>query len=193
MRGWDVQSWAKSTGKRVSGRWLLALVALAFALPEGSALSSMENAHSAVLSSSHSRREISVDGRIFREIRDPHSGMCWLLVRDEAHPGGPGRLVLAEETSPLQSGDRQALNRAESRQAAESFTGTSVPVIRAGDRLIVEEETPVIAARLEAVALGPAAVGGEFEVRLKMGGKVMRAVAQGPGRAALQSEREAQP
>jgi flagella basal body P-ring formation protein FlgA len=64
------------------------------------------------------------------------------------------------------------------------------PVIRAGDRLVVEENTAVIEARLEAVALGPAALGSSFDVRLKLGGKVARAVALAPGRAAFQAHAE---
>jgi hypothetical protein len=67
------------------------------------------------------------------------------------------------------------------------------PVIRAGERLIVEESTPVVEARLEAVSLGPAAVGSPLDVRLKVGGKVVRAVALGPGRAALRAETGVRP
>ena len=55
--------------------------------------------------------------------------------------------------------------------------------------VIVEEHTAVVEARLEAMALGPAAVGGAFRARLRMGGKVVRAVALGPGRAVLEPER----
>jgi flagella basal body P-ring formation protein FlgA len=58
---------------------------------------------------------------------------------------------------------------------------------------MVEEHTPIVEAHLEAVALGSAAVGEEFDVRLRVGGKVLRAVALGPGRAELQAERKAQP
>ena len=39
--------------------------------------------------------------------------------------------------------------------------------------------------RLEAVALSPATVGSPFNVRLTMGGRIVRAVALGPGRAVL--------
>ena len=55
------------------------------------------------------------------------------------------------------------------------------PVIHAGDVLIVEEHTAVVEARLEAVALGPAAAGAIFRARLKIGGKVVRAVAVSAG------------
>jgi flagella basal body P-ring formation protein FlgA len=55
----------------------------------------------------------------------------------------------------------------------------------------VEESSPVVEARLEAVALGPAVVGSAFNVRLKIGGKIVRALALAPGRAALALEMEA--
>jgi hypothetical protein len=61
-------------------------------------------------------------------------------------------------------------------------------VIHAGDRLIVEENTAVVESRLEAVALGPAVVGSPLDARLKVGGKVVRAVALGRGRAAFLAE-----
>lgn len=59
------------------------------------------------------------------------------------------------------------------------------PVILAGDRIVVEESSGVVEARLAAIALGPAKGGESFKVRLAIGGKVLRATALGPGRAAL--------
>ena len=53
---------------------------------------------------------------------------------------------------------------------------------------MVEEHTPVVDARLEAVALNPAMAGSVFNVRLSVGGRTMRAVALGPGRAVLEGE-----
>lgn len=63
-----------------------------------------------------------------------------------------------------------------------------IPVIRAGDLLVIEESTTVADARLEAVALGPATAGSPLNVRLKIGGKVVRAIALSPGRAAFARE-----
>ncbi len=114
-----------------------------------------------------------------REIDDPHTGDRWLLLRDRGHPGGPGRLVLAarpgiEPVSVRTAGGEQ--------QAISATQGTPFhPVIHAGDQLIVEEHTAVVEARLEAVALGPAAQGAVFKARLKIGGKVVRAVAVSAG------------
>ena len=123
-------------------------------------------------------------GEIVREIDDPHSGARWLLERNADHPGGPGLLVLAEG------------GRNPGRQDKARFEPSGVDprtVIRAGERLIVEENTPVVEARLEAVALGPAVIGSVLDARLKIGGRVVRAVALGPGRAELQPEAEARP
>jgi flagella basal body P-ring formation protein FlgA len=62
------------------------------------------------------------------------------------------------------------------------------PVIFAGDRLVVEEHTARADAVLEARALSSAAPGAAFNARLTVGGRVVRAVALGPGHAALQPE-----
>jgi hypothetical protein len=62
------------------------------------------------------------------------------------------------------------------------------PILHSGDRLIVDEHTAVVDAQLEAVAMGPAAAGGSLNVRLAIGGRVVRAVATAPGRAVLQEE-----
>jgi flagella basal body P-ring formation protein FlgA len=66
-------------------------------------------------------------------------------------------------------------------------------VIRSGDRLIVEEHTDVVDARLVGRALNSVALGSVFNVRLAIGGKVVRAVALGPGRAALKQETGVRP
>jgi hypothetical protein len=132
-----------------------------------------------------------VPGQVIREIDDPFNGARWLLVRDEETPAGPRRLLLVES-------GRNSLRQLKA-------VGTLVhgapgvepalfrPVIRAGDRLVVEENTAVVEARLEAVALGPAAVGSPLEVRLRIGGRVVRAVALAPGRAALAAQTEGRP
>jgi hypothetical protein len=117
-----------------------------------------------------------------REILDPHTGARWLLERDASHPGGPGRLVLGAAGSASSP-----------RSVAGPKPAGLPPSIHLGDRLIVEEDTPVVSAWLEAVALGPALAGEGFMVRLRIGGKVMRAVALGPGRAVFALESEARP
>jgi hypothetical protein len=122
-------------------------------------------------------------GEIVREIDDPHTGERWLLLRNDQVPGGPGRLVLVHRNEP-----GGAVRQAVGRVAAEAGATPVPPVIRSGDRLIVEEHTAVVDAVLEARALAPAAAGSALAVRLTIGGRVVRAVALGPGRAALQPE-----
>ena len=113
---------------------------------------------------------------VFREIDDPHSGVRWLLLRDAKNPGGPGRMVRTGSSSLSQSGQ-------EKRKVGTE--APLVPVIRPGDKLIVEEHTATVEAHLEGVALGTARAGSPLEVRLRIGGKVVRAIALAPGRAAL--------
>lgn len=122
-------------------------------------------------------------GQLVREIDDPSTGERWLLVRNERDPGGPGRLVLAGTGRNGMDGARE---RVQSR--GQDQEPLALPVIRLGDRLVIEEHTAVIDAVLEARALDTAARGSTLDVRLTIGGKVMRAVALGPGRAELQPE-----
>lgn len=120
-------------------------------------------------------------GQIVREIDDPGTGDRWLLLRNDQVPGGPGRLVLV-------GGSRRQLGRFSAPLAGTGADAHALPVIRAGDRLIVVEHTAVVDAVLEARALNPAVRGAALDVRLTIGGRVMRAVALGPGRARLQPQ-----
>jgi hypothetical protein len=114
--------------------------------------------------------------QVMREINDPASRKRWLLVRDEKHPDRPGRLIQAD---------------GEIRSQCNGVGFASfVPVIRRGDPLVVEQHSATVDARLEAVATQPAALHGEFKVRLKFGGAVLRAVAVAQGKAILLPERE---
>jgi flagella basal body P-ring formation protein FlgA len=97
-------------------------------------------------------------------------------MRDSAHPGGPGVLV-AEEFIQGNSRLEQSADR-------------SHAVIRSGDRLTVEASSPVLDLRLEGIALSPAALGAQLRVRLVVSGKIVWAVALGPGRVAKESDTE---
>jgi len=136
-----------------------------------------------ILSSASRLAQARAGGEVVREIDDPHSGDRWLLERNPDHPGGPGLLFLLASGSNLLRQD----------QSVEASRTEARPVVHGGDRLIVEENTAVVEARLEAVALGPAAVGSVFDARLRIGGRVVRAVALGPGRAELQPDGRARP
>ena len=115
--------------------------------------------------------------RLLRVIDDPSTRARWLLYQDSEHPGRPARLV----SVPLEQGDAGRV----SSPPKESDDRPRAPILHAGDRLTVEEHTPVADSILAAVALGQAAEGRELYVRLQIGGKVVRAVAEGPGRARL--------
>jgi len=126
-------------------------------------------------------------GHVVRVIDDPHSGERWLLLRNLTTPAGPGRMV-------LESNRQGEMGQSQPRVGVSGTRPISIPpVIRAGDRLVVEEDSARVEVRLEAVALGPAASGSNLDVRLKIGGKVVRAVALGPGRAAFAPEGGARP
>ena len=111
--------------------------------------------------------------RVVAERIDPATGARWELVRDAAHPAAPARWVL----SAMGAGKS-------SRATAEELK----PVIRAGDRIVVEEQTAVLSAWLEATALTSAGSGGELRARLAIGGRVLEARAIAPGRAEIEAE-----
>jgi hypothetical protein len=125
-------------------------------------------------------------GEIVREIDDPNLGDRWLLMRNDEVPGGPGRLVLV-------AAHRQASGGALLRARSQTEEARLLPIIRAGDRVTVEEHTAHVDALLDARALSPAAAGSALDARLAIGGRVVRAVALGPGRAVLQPETEGRP
>jgi flagella basal body P-ring formation protein FlgA len=97
-------------------------------------------------------------------------------MRDRAHPAGPGVLIAKE--SVAESG------RLEGEIARQH------PVIHAGDRLTVEQWSEKIDFWLEGVALAPAASGASLRVRLVITGKVIPAVALGPGRVRRVQDKE---
>ena len=116
--------------------------------------------------------------RLLREIDDPSSGTRWLLVRDRTNPGGPGRMERAPQGRDPGIPGRQA-------KAAGGPQCKPVMIIRAGDKVVVEEHSATTDAYLEGLALGPAGLGSGLNVRLSIGGRVVRAVAVATGRAVL--------
>lgn len=122
-----------------------------------------------------------------REIDDPHSGARWFLVKAEEHPGGPGRLI--QFLVPLNPGEPGGPAPAPAMAAIKRQI--VMPIVRAGDRVLVEEHTERVDAVLEAVALGPAAESGLLQARLKVGGRVVSAIAVAPGRVRLSAGTEA--
>ncbi len=112
------------------------------------------------------------------EICDPATGDRWLLERDPAVPGGPGRLVRIAAAGPM---PRLAASAGRQRQKPSPQT------IRAGDRVVVEEHAAAMDAELEGVALSGARSGAMLRVKLKMGGRVVNALVLGPGRVEIRS------
>lgn len=132
--------------------------------------------------------------QVVREIDDPHTGDRWLLVRDLRQPGYPGQMILASDVPAtsrrLEPGTEApaAIPIAAPIPANSSALLRTTPVIHTGDRLVLEETTPMIDARLEAVALAPALAGASLRVRLVLGGRVLKALALGAGRVTFAME-----
>jgi hypothetical protein len=110
-----------------------------------------------------------------RIVDDPATGAHWLLERDTAHPGTPGRM-----TRTAAAGQAIA-----SAGAAALLAVVEPPAIRAGDHIVVEEETAKVSARLEGVSLAAARAGDMLKARLVLGGRVVSVRALAPGRATL--------
>ena len=127
-----------------------------------------------------------LSGHLIRVIEDPNLGDHWLLCRNLDHPGGPGRLLLVEANRPVAGSSLNA--GGPGAEVVAAFKDATRPAIRAGDRLVVEENSAVAEARLGAVALESATIGSAFRARMEIGGRVLRVVAVGSGRAAFQPE-----
>jgi len=119
-----------------------------------------------------------------REIVDPANGDRWLLVRNSASPGGPGRLVRV----PKATGTGSVTDARQPDSGAFRAVSTYRPVIHSGDSLVIEQSSPVLEARFRAVALETAPAGARFRARLQATGAVVHAIAVASGRAALAEE-----
>jgi hypothetical protein len=128
---------------------------------------------------------------VSREIEDAGTGVRWLLLRNESHPGGPGRLVPAGEDRNAHSAIGRGKDSVRQRNAAANIGQR--PIICAGDRLIIRDDSDRVLVQLEGVALAPASVGSLLPVRLHIGGAIVRAVAVRSGQATLWSRMELQP
>ncbi|MDR3742534.1 MAG: hypothetical protein P4L40_26245 [Terracidiphilus sp.] len=109
-----------------------------------------------------------------RAIVDPATGQRWMLIANPSFPGGPGLII------PDSAIETHAAT-------VERHAVGAQPVIRAGDRVSIEESSPSFSAHYTAIALVPAALGKVFLARLAAGMAPVRVVAVGPGRAAFAS------
>jgi hypothetical protein len=122
-----------------------------------------------------------------RILKDPALiASCWLLERDPTHPEGPPRWRQVPSREP---GDSIPLNR----PVTGIVTDRAPAVIRSGDQLTIEEDSKLVEARLQAVALESAGPGEILAVRLRSTGKIIRAVAVAPGRGVFAQESEERP
>ena len=156
--------------RRMAGAGAAAFVGLAL-LAGVESLHAQSSSGEVVWQASATGGPVAVEARL-----DRATGYGWELVRGPA--GGPGRWL--RSAAPAGSGQRTAKPK---RGVA------APPVVRAGDRLLVIEETPAATVRMVVVALEPARVGETLRVRPPVGSRVLLAVALGEGRAALAASR----
>ena len=119
-----------------------------------------------------------------RIIDDPSTHQRWLLTRNLDRPEAPGTLIPASpesSLSPIAAGACETHLKIESERKR-------VPILRGGETLVLVEHTPTSDARLEAIALSGAAVGETLMVRLRIGGRSLKAIATGPRQASLVGE-----
>ena len=121
--------------------------------------------------------------RALRELEDPGAHQYWLLIRDRNRAAGPALLV----KEPAHSACAFFTLGKMDRGPAIGQPVRSLPVIHAGDPIILFEHTTVSDTELEATALEQAAVGDSLRVHIKFGGFTVRAIAAAPGRATLGS------
>jgi hypothetical protein len=134
---------------------------------------------------------VPAPSQILRTIDDTALGNRWLLVADMAHRGGPATLIREGVGQPGQTAQNKT---AQAIQPGQSNQINQPPlVVHAGDRLIVEENTAQVEARLGAVALGPGWAGSPLNARLTIGGSVVRVKVLAPGRVALEQNSEVRP
>jgi hypothetical protein len=122
--------------------------------------------------------------REIRTIEDLGTHTHWMLLRDLSRPAAPAVLIQGQPDSKCV---RLRIEKSGLR-SAPNLRRTSLPVVHAGDYLIVSEHTRSLDAELEATALKPAAIGESLTVRLKFGGHILSAIATAPGRASLSQE-----
>ena len=128
---------------------------------------------------------------VVREIEDAGSGACWQLFRNERHPEGPGRLVL--KRSPNSLGEPAGCASGLEWKSSLGSVPSRKFLILAGDLLTVREDSSRASVQLAGVALGPASAGDCLNVRLSVGGRVVRAIAVASGLATLPAQYEAWP
>ncbi len=173
-----------SLGK-VQGAHLLGLLLLLLCFAQALAPLSSD----ALTSRNAEDRQRNGGTQALREWKDPCLGDRWILIADPLHPNWPRKLVrrapakapsiLAilpsnppsanhlQQSSVSQAADVSRRSTTPSTLAGMGFgSDVDVPVIRAGDRVTVEQRSGVVEANFQALALQSAAVGEPLRVRL---------------------------
>ena len=117
--------------------------------------------------------------RALREFDDPATLQHWILIRDVERAAGPALLV---KDSQHFGCEFIAVGKGNSPAAVQERFST-LPIIHAGDRIILSEHGINFDAELEATALDAAAAGDSLRVRIKFGGRTVRAIAVARGHA----------
>jgi hypothetical protein len=167
--------------------------------------------HAPFGSCSSSADSVRTDGDMSRDLIDPCLGSHWQLKVNPEHPGWPARLVLVgadagsgSSSAGRSEAARHTLDRISpfADEGLQHFETLTLPMaIRAGESLIVEQDSPVLHAEFQAIALASASVGQGMRVRLSGGataplsikGKVISVIATGAGRARWAFEEEVKP
>ena len=121
-----------------------------------------------------------------RDLVDPCLQTHWKLVNDSVHPAWPGRL----STVAMKS-DRSLSGLAVESGSTDAPRSNPPVVIRAGERISVEQIAPILRGHFVAMALGSARQGELLRVRLSigkdskqnLGGQVITVLATGPEQA----------
>jgi hypothetical protein len=152
-------------------------------------------------------------GEAEREFVDPCLGSHWKIQTNAEHPGWPGRLVLMDagavrggqrgnSASAVSVEDKVGRVSSSSREVPRFSPNLALPLaVRTGDRLIVEQDSAVLHAEFQAVALESARAGDRLRVRLSAGstaplsiaGKVVSVLVTGAGQARWTFEEEVKP
>ena len=123
---------------------------------------------------------------VIKSLEDRATGQQWFLMRDPGHPAGPARLVQRSHCSSSSSKEDVSPDS----QWRPNQTERSKRVIHAGQNVVVYDLSPNVKAEFEAIAVSSASLGQTFNVRLQVGGHLMRAVATSPARAELLAHEE---
>jgi hypothetical protein len=108
-------------------------------------------------------------GEVRKEITDPCLGQRWQLVVDASHPGWPARMTLLNPNGQRPGNHVRAGSSRSGRTSldqADLVSGVESMIIRVGDRVTVDQDSDILRARFEAVALDSAGRGERLRVRL---------------------------